>query len=283
MPIALSEAWLLLRDAHREFAKDAGSVIAGAIAFFTSLALIPIALLALSLLGHVLGSERAYTHVAEATQQALPGVSQQVLEALRSYSEGRRLLVNVVGTLGLVWSSVNLFALLSSILTTIWIGEPRRGFVGQRLAGLLCLLVGGALFVLNMALTWLVGAVSVGGTGLGALAPYVRFFHFLGSALPYLVSGALAALIFFLLYRFLPAGLVSSRAALAGALPAAVLWLLSRYLFSVLVAGSSRYGRLYGPLAGAVVLLLWIYYSAYIMIFCAELGVVAQRRWWPKT
>ena len=260
MPIALSEAWLLLRDAHREFAKDAGSVIAGAIAFFTSLALIPIALLALSLLGHVLGSERAYTHVAEATQQALPGVSQQVLEALRSYSEGRRLLVNVVGTLGLVWSSVNLFALLSSILTTIWIGEPRRGFVGQRLAGLLCLLVGGALFVLNMALTWLVGAVSVGGTGLGALA----------------------ALIFFLLYRFLPAGLVSSRAALAGALPAAVLWLLSRYLFSVLVAGSSRYGRLYGPLAGAVVLLLWIYYSAYIMIFCAELGVVAQRRWWPK-
>jgi membrane protein len=278
---ALSPIWYLLREAHREFVTDAGPVTAGAIAFFTSLSLVPIALLAFSLLDQWLGSERAYAHVAEATRQLLPGVSEQVLAALVSYRESPRLLVNLVGSLGLLWSGMNLFALLSQILTTIWLERPARGFLAHRLVGLLCLLVGGLLFLANIVLTSFVAAISAQEVWLGPLGHYVRLL--LSSALPHLLSGALAALSFFLLYRFLPAGRVSTRASLTGALPAAALWLLSRYLFSVLVSGSSRYGQLYGPLAGTVVLLLWIYYSAYIMILCAELGVIAQRRWWPKT
>lgn len=272
----------LLREAYHEFVSDAGGVTAGAIAFFTSLGLVPIALLAVSISGHLLGSAEAYTQVARLVQQVFPGTSQQVLGALRAYSVSHQASINVVATLGLLWSGVNLFAVLSTILTTIWVGRPRRGFIAQRFVGLLCLLVGGLLFTANLVLTSLIAAVSAQEARLGPLAHYLRYFHFLGSALPYVVSGTLAALTFFLLYRFLPAGPVRSRAALAGAVPAALLWLISRHLFSLLVAGSSRYGQLYGPLAGAVVLLLWIYYSAYIMIFCAELGVVTQRRYWPK-
>ena len=116
----------------------------------------------------------------------------------------------------------------------------------------------------------------------GPLAEAVHNMHFLGSMAPFFLSAVFAALGFFLLYRFLPNGSVSTRAAALAALPAALLWLASRSLFSVLVAGSSHYGQVYGPLAGAVVLLLWIYYTAYIMIFCAELGVAAQGRYWPK-
>jgi membrane protein len=130
-----------------------------------------------------------------------------------------------------------------------------------------------------MLLTSAIAALHAHEARLGAVGEYVRV---LGSVLPLLVSAGLAALTFFLLYRFLPGTRVSSRAALVAALPAALLWLLSRSVFSVLVAGSSRYGQLYGPLAGAVVLLLWIYYSAYIMVFCAELGAAAQQRYWPK-
>ncbi|MBN1460163.1 MAG: YihY/virulence factor BrkB family protein, partial [Armatimonadetes bacterium] len=68
--------------------------------------------------------------------------------------------------------------------------------------------------------------------------------------------------------------------ALVASVPAALLWLASRRIFAMLVVGSSRYGQLYGPLAGAVVLLLWIYYSAYIMILCGEVGAVLQKRYW---
>jgi YihY family inner membrane protein len=281
MRTRLFEIGRLLHDAYQEFNRDAGAVIAGAIAFFATLALVPVALLTVSLLGHFLGSAEAFAQVERVMQQLLPGVSQQVLEALRAYSLPSRLLVNTVGTLGLLWSGMNLFALLSQILTTIWIGPPARGFVAQRLVGVVCLFGGGLLFLANIVLTSFAAALSSQEHRFGPFAQYFRYF--LSSALPHLLSGALAALTFFLLYRFLPAGKVSTRAALTAALPAALLWLLSRYLFALLVAGSSRYGQLYGPLAGAVVLLLWIYYSAYIMIFCAELGVTAQQRYWPKT
>ena len=281
MRARLSDIWRLFRDAYQEFNRDAGAVTAGAIAFFATLSLVPIALLATSLLGHFLGSAEAFSQVERVMQQLLPGVSQEVLGALRAYSAPSRLLVNVVGTLGLLWSGTNLFALLSQILTAIWFDRPPRGFAAQRLAGLLCLLVGGALFFGNIVLTSFAAALSAQEARFGPLAHYVR--PLLGSASPYLISGALAALTFFLLYRFLPAGKVSTRASLTAALPAALLWLVSRYLFALLVAGSSHYGQIYGPLAGAVVLLLWIYYSAYILIFCAELGVTAQQRYWPKT
>jgi hypothetical protein len=54
-----SEVWYLLRTAYRDFGRDTGGVTAGAIAFYTALALVPIALLTLSITGHVLGRSAA--------------------------------------------------------------------------------------------------------------------------------------------------------------------------------------------------------------------------------
>jgi len=274
------EIWYLVRTAHREFVHDAGGVTAGAIAFYTAVALVPTVLLIISLVGHTLGHEETYQAMGRVLAQVLPGnTSAGVLRAIYGYSQSGRLLVNLVGALGLLWSAINLFGVVSMILTTIWVGRPERGFFAQRVVGLLALVVAGVLFAVNVVLTGGLAALRAAAAGGGPLADYLRV---IGPVLPFLVSALLAALTFFLLYRFLPGGKVSTRAALVAAVPAALLWLLSRWAFSALVAGSSRYGHLYGPLAGGVVLLLWIYYSAYIMIFCAELGVAAQARYWPK-
>ncbi len=267
------EVWYVLRAAYRDFGRDTGGVTAGAIAFYTALSLVPIALLALSITGHLLGhSGQARAEVAAVLRQLLPGAAgQQVLDAIAGYSVSGRLLPNIVAFLGLLWAGTNLFGVLSLILTSIWIGHRERGFLAQRAVGLLALLVAGLLFFANMLLTSAVAALQAH-----------QQLRLIGPVLPFGTSALLAALTFFLLYRFLPRGHVSTRAALVAALPAAAFWLISRYPFSLLVSGSSAYGQLYGPLAGAVVLLLWIYYSAYIMVFCAELGAAAQARFWPK-
>ena len=271
------EVWRLLTTAYRGFARDSGGVTAGAIAFFSILALVPISLLAFTVFARLLGSE-AHRQFESAVQQLLPGGSGEVLKAIAAYSRSPKPLVNLVGMLALLWSGTSLLALLSQILTTIWIGRRARGYLAQRLVGLLALLAGGLLFLVNMLVAGLIAAARAHEDRLGPLAVYLHAIHFLGSVLPFFLSAASAAVGFFLLYRFLPDGRVSTRAAALATLPAALLWLVSRSLFSVLVAGSSYYGQVYGPLTGAMVLLLWIYYTAYIMIFCAELGVAAQGR-----
>jgi membrane protein len=105
--------------------------------------------------------------------------------------------------------------------------------------------------------------------------------RFLDSAVAWTVHAAVVASMLFLLYWTMPAGRVSARAAAAAAVPGALLWVVLRSAFALLVAGSSRYKGLYGPLAGAIVLLVWIYYSAYIVIFCGEIGSTLQARYWP--
>jgi membrane protein len=89
---------------------------------------------------------------------------------------------------------------------------------------------------------------------------------------------ACAWLMFLLMYQFLPQERVQWGKAIIGAGVAAVLWELSRIVFADLVAHSAGYGKLYGSLAGTVVMTVWMYLSAIIMLLGAELSVVLQER-----
>jgi len=61
-----------------------------------------------------------------------------------------------------------------------------------------------------------------------------------------------------------------------GAATAAIIWEFSRAAFVALVSRSADYGQLYGSLAGTVLVSVWIYVTAAIMLMGAELAVVLQ-------
>ena len=63
-----------------------------------------------------------------------------------------------------------------------------------------------------------------------------------------------------------------------GSIVAALLWLAASALFSLYTSFSNSYDRTYGSLAGAVILLLWLYYSAVALLFGAELNAELERR-----
>ena len=266
------DIWQLLLGAYRALLRDNGPLTAGALAFYSALALLPLALLATTVFGYILGSSEARVTIQAWVQELLPGTNSEVLTALQHYTVSAGPYANLIGAVGFLWAASNLFVVLSHLLTTIWVGAAQRGFWARRLIGFLAVFGGGLLFLANTLLSSL----------LGALRSHLPSLHVFEGTLPWLLNALLVGSIFFLLYRFLPRGRVVNRAALVGAFSATVLWLFSRYLFALLVTGSSHYGQIYGPLAGAVVLLLWIYYSAYILLFCAELGVKVQTRYWPE-
>jgi membrane protein len=63
-----------------------------------------------------------------------------------------------------------------------------------------------------------------------------------------------------------------------GSLLAALLWLAVSALFALYTSYSSSYNRTYGSLAGAIILLLWLYYSAVALLLGAELNAELERR-----
>ena len=67
-----------------------------------------------------------------------------------------------------------------------------------------------------------------------------------------------------------------------GAVVGSLLWLAISALFSLFTSFSSSYDRTYGALAGAIILLLWLNYSAVALLFGAELNAELERKGRPK-
>jgi membrane protein len=272
-----SRIWAVLLGAFRGYTRDGCSIMAAATAFYALLSLVPLTLLAVSIFGHFLGAEEAHRKVVSLVQAAVPGSSQQLVSAIRVIaSRESRWFVNLVGLFGLLWSGLSLVSNLSVFLTRAWGGQPAgRAFLGRRLIALAAIAAAGVLFLVSVVVTSLMSSFKQHPETLGALA---RLLAELNPPIGWVVYLAIEVAIFFCLYRVLPAAGVSSRAALVGAVAGALLWHLSHSLFGMLVESSSRYGHVYGPLAGVVIFMLWVYYSATILFFCAEMGAAYQRR-----
>ena len=82
-----------------------------------------------------------------------------------------------------------------------------------------------------------------------------------------------------LLYRFGPSRAPANwRWVTPGSLTAAVLWLASSIAFSLYVAKFAAYNQTYGTLGGVVVLLMWLYISAFVILLGAELNAESSCR-----
>ena len=85
-----------------------------------------------------------------------------------------------------------------------------------------------------------------------------------------LVAFLLMLTVFLLLYKLVPNTKTHWRYVWAGALLAAILFEIARTLFIVYLENFANYQLIYGSIASIMVLLVWIYYSAFIMILGAE-------------
>ena len=105
--------------------------------------------------------------------------------------------------------------------------------------------------------------------GLDLVALAAHDFH-----LTYTLPFTLAFLAVSLLYRLVPRRRPRWRAAMAGALTFGVLWVSAKLLFVSYSDYATVYARLYGSLLEVVLLLLWVYYSAGLLLFG---GIIAHK------
>jgi membrane protein len=274
LPAAL---WGVLRQVSARFSRDGCSLMAAAIAFFGLISLVPLGALAISVCGRMLGSSAAAEqHVTGLLRSSLPLDAPGLEQAIRHFTHpSGRWLVELISALGLLWAGSRLFLTLEDVLTRVWSGHGRgRPLLLRNLIAFAATLAAGLIFLAITLVTTAAAALASRAALVQELPQYLHPAPWLRAV----VAPAAAWLMFLLTYKFLPQARARWPEAAIGAAAAAVLWEACRLAFAALLARSAAYGHLYGSLAGAVVVSVWIYLSASIMLLGAELAVVLERQ-----
>ena len=215
------------------------------------------------------------SHLASVSS-LLPQEARSIInEQLKSVTEsaGSALSLGAVGGLLLaLWSASKGMKALVVSLNIAYDEEETRGFF--TLTGLALLLTVGAVIFLVFALSLITILPSlVEGFGLGEVGQTVlTLLRWPFMAL--VVVGALAVL-----YRYAPNREKPQwQWASWGAGIASLLWIIGSILFSIYVENFGKYNETYGSLGSAVILFMWFFVTAYIVLFGAEVNAEMERQ-----
>jgi membrane protein len=123
------------------------------------------------------------------------------------------------------------------------------------------------------------GIVIFGGSIGGGLAGAIgldRIFQVVWSIVQWPIVACIVLFTFALIYYFAPAAKQRFTWISPGSILAFVFWLIFSLLFSFYVSFSGSYSATYGSLAGVIILMLYVYYSAFIMLIGAEMNQVIE-------
>ena len=246
-------------------------LMACACAYCALLSLVPLLVIGIAVLGFVLGgNEKSLHEVQIAIRSYAPhnvDFLNTINEILARILRDRRL-IGIAGLTGWLWAAHQAFLSMQPAMNIIWGVAETRHWLRQRVVAVCAALYTILLLGLNLAA---VGAVAY-------LQRYnLPFFsgNVEGLLLQvglHMVPMLLMILLFALLYQYLPSREVPWKAAFLGATVAALSWQISLYAFSLYLSHFNSYDRLYGPLGGLVILVVWAYYSMAILLFGAEIA-----------
>ncbi len=261
----------LLAKTYREWIEDHVPVQAAALAYYTIFSVAPLLLVIIAVVGLIAGRDATRDAILHEVGGLIgsdgAGLVAGMLDAA-SKSPQQGVLGLALGLGALLAGATGAFVQLQQTLNTIWDIKPRAGIaalVRVRIASFGLILVAGFLLLVSLAASAAVTAL-VAGVGVSVLAPLADFA----------VSALVASLLFALIYKFLPDAPIAWADALWGGALTSVLFNLGKLLIG-LYLGRSAVASAYGAAGSLVVTLLWIYYSAQIVLFGAEFTQVRSR------
>lgn len=260
---------------------------AAALAFFTIFSMAPIMIVAVSIVGLVLGEDAAQGQLAQQLE-AIIGANaalavQTTVENSRIEKSG--ILPTLAGIGGMLLGATTVFAQMQTSLNAIWGVAPRPSrsslfiYIKTRLLSLTVVLAIGFVMLASFLLSVLVRALVV------FAQEWLPVPAALLLGLDGLVSLVVVTLLFGAIFRVLPDVLLSWRDVLLGAFVTGLLFTLGRSLIAYYLSTTAT-ASAYGAAGSLVLLLMWVNYSSLILLFGAAFtranvqarGLVVQPR-----
>ncbi|HET9622277.1 MAG TPA: YihY/virulence factor BrkB family protein [Kofleriaceae bacterium] len=268
----------VLKETGNDWIDDKAPRLAASLALYTLMSLAPLLILAVSVAGLMFGDDAARGQIAHQLSGVLGAKGalaiQDILANAKAPSSG--VLGTVVGLALALFGASGVFGELQGTLNTIWDVDtkPGRGVMGfLRDRFFSFTLVLGVAFLLLVSLVLSAVLATVG----------AYFEHRLpgGSVMWQIVnfgvSFGVTTLLFAMIYKIVPDVTIQWRDVWIGALATAALFTLGK-LGIALYVGRSTVASPFGAAGSLVALVVWVYYSAQILFFGAELTQVYARR-----
>jgi YihY family inner membrane protein len=252
-----------------KFGDDEAGRHAALLAYYGFMSLFPLLLVFVTLLGYALeNNQELQDQVIDTLTSQFPLFGTEITDSITTIQgSGIGLVVGIVGTL---WGGLGITQSAQGAMNAVWnIPRKDRPNYWFRLArGLGSLLV---LVVFVFAATAL--------AQLGRISPGIG-----GRLLPFAGSVLLNLLLLIVLFQVLTGMWVPWRRLLPGAVCGAVAWTALQTLGVYIVQRQLQQANLiYGVFAVVIVLLSWLYLSAQLLLYAAEINVVLARRLWPRS
>ncbi|MEO0012230.1 MAG: hypothetical protein RLZZ535_619 [Cyanobacteriota bacterium] len=278
----LKTVWRLLKNTASEWQEDKVSLWSAAIAFYTIFSLAPLLIIAIAIAGTVFDQEVAQSQIIEQIQGLIGKQGAQAVQAMIQNAQqpgAGGVLATVFGVTTLLLGASGVFGQLQEALNTIWDVQPRSGiniqsFLQKRLLSFAMVLTIGFLLMVSLVVS----------TALAAIANY--FGHFFpqwiqfGQILNFIFSFVGTTLLFALMYKVLPDIKIAWSNLWIGATTAALLFTVGKFLIG-LYLGNTSIGSSYGTASSLVIVLIWVFFSAQILLLGAEFTQVYARRHEP--
>jgi YihY family inner membrane protein len=257
----------------KQFRSNQGVLLAGAVAYYTLLSLVPLLILVLMALSHIFAEDRLLKMLREYLEFVVPGQSSTLVEEVRTFLAHREVVGSVLLVTMLFFSALA-FTVLENAISVIFfhrVSIKRRHFlVSAVMPYVFILFLGLGLLVVTLVsgLLQFVGTRNI--TILGES-------HSLGQlsvVLLYLVGVTGEALLLTAIYLVMPVGQLSLRHALIGGATATLLWEITRHALAWYYATMSQMQLVYGSLTTSVAVLLSVEFGALVLLLGAQ--VIAE-------
>lgn len=268
----------LLKGTFKEFGEDKVPRLAAALAYYTIFSLGPLLLIAISIAGIILGNQKGARSQIVGTIGSMVGT--QGAEALNTAIDNANkgngsIIASAIGIVTLLLGASGVFGQLKDALNTIWEVKPKEGLgimgmLRQRFLSFSMVLGTGFLLLVSLVVS---AALAALGKFLGDRLPGGAF---LWNIINYGITLLLIALMFALMFRFLPDVEIAWKDVWIGALITSILFIVGQIALGIYL-GSGSVGSSYGAAGSIVILLVWIYYSGLIFFVGAEITQVYAR------
>jgi len=264
------ELFPILKTTFTAWNRHEAPRLGAALAFYTILSLSPLVILVVALAGLIFSRSTAQAHILSQIQGMIGPVGGKAIESMLANSQkpAAGILGTSVGLLSLLFGASGVFTELRSALNLIWevkLEETRGigGLLRERFFSFGMVLSIGFLLLVSLVVSTVLAAV---GKFFGGLLPIpssvLTVFNFLISYLG-------VAVLFGLIFRFVPKAKVRWQNIWLGALVTALFFTIGKTLIG-LYLGKSSVGYTYGAAGSVILVIVWVYYSAQIFFFGAE-------------
>jgi membrane protein len=270
----------LLKETFVQWNADGGPRLSAALAYYTAFSIAPLLVVLITTVGFFFNKEDIQTQVIRQIEVTIsPDAGGIINELMTNITQPTQTIFSsILSIAALVVGSLGVFENLQSSLDIMWnVHEPSRQrswrrFLLDKLLSFGMILVVGFLLLVSLVITTVMSFLDSYFASLLATELHVL------QILNFIISFALITALFMLIYKFLPHAEVQWRDVAVGAIITALLFTLGKFALAWYLANSSV-TSIYGAAGTFAIILLWVYYSAQIVLFGAEFTQVFAKHY----